>query len=246
MQFSLNNHTFEEYLYLISEKGSKGFEEWLSDLNYIIKEEFPNANSKACLVINANPFTTGHEYLINLVAKRVQALIVFVIQGHPESGGKGNHENTGIEFSADQRLEMTKQALKNLNNVLVLPSGPYLISRNDYPTHFLKEELSNASAHAILDSMVFCQVCKAIGAKTAFAGDEPRDELSEIHLNALRTQCLENNIILKVAERKRLGDKYISSSMVREALSTNNWDLIKQIVPPTTYDFLCNSSSSLP
>ena len=50
----------------------------------------------------------------------------------------------------------------------------------------------------------------------AFAGDEPRDEMSEIHLNTLRQMCAQSNIVLKVAERKRIGDKYISSSLVRQ------------------------------
>ena len=65
----------------------------------------------------------------------------------------------------------------------------------------------------------------------AFAGDEPRDELSEIHLNALREKCRKTGIVLKVAERKRDGERYISSSLAREAISKGRKDELKRLVP---------------
>ncbi len=194
------------------------------------------------MVFNANPFTTGHRYLAEIAARRSKGLLVLVIQGRPESGGKGNHENTGIEFSFKDRMEMTTMALSDMDDVIVLPSGPYIISRDDFPKGYLSETMGAAPAHAALDSMVFCHVCRSLGISSAFAGDEPRDELSEIHLNALRQECAGNSIMLKVAERKRLGDRYISSSLVRQALEDKKMDEVRSLVPENIFEYLVSAS----
>lgn len=237
MQKAIEKTDFYEYLKRIG-NGCEGLRDWETQIAAQITGKTSDSKTLSVLVLNANPFTTGHRYLVEIAAKRSGYVVVFVIQGKTESGGKGNHENTGIEFPFQDRLELTQKALSDLPNVIVLPSGPYLISRDDFPSDFLTDRLGNASAHAILDSMVFCDVCKALGAKAAFAGDEPRDELSEIHLNALRQECADSKIVLRVAERKRLGDKYISGSLVRQNLADGNMDEVKLLVPDVVFDYL--------
>ena len=91
--------------------------------------------------------------------------------------------------------------------------------------------------------MAFCHVCNSLGIRSAFAGDEPRDELSEIHLNALRIQCRENSIALKVAERKRIGERYISSALARQAIADNKKDELKELVPESILEYLLTLSS---
>ncbi len=233
MQATIGEKEFLEYLKRIGE-GLEGLENWEEG----IKKSIDVPEQSSCLVFNANPFTIGHHYLAELASRRSKAVIVFVIQGKTESGGRGNHENTGLEFPFEDRIELVKKGLSDLGNVVVLPSGPYLISRDDFPKGFLSESLGAAPAHAKLDSMVFCHVCKALGIRSAFAGDEPRDELSEIHLNALRQECRDSGILLRVAERKRLGDRYISSSMVRDAISKGRKEEVAQLVPPHVLEYL--------
>ncbi len=233
MQATIGEREFLEYLNRIGE-GLEGLKSWEEETKKSI--DIPEQSS--CLIFNANPFTIGHRYLAEIASKRSRKVIVFVIQGKPESGGRGNHENTGLEFPFDDRIELVKKGLLDLENVVVLPSGPYLISRDDFPKGFLSESLGAVPAHAKLDSMVFCHVCKALGIQSAFAGDEPRDELSEIHLNALRQACRDSGIALRVAERKRLGDKYISSSMIRDALSKGRKEEVAQLAPPHVLEYL--------
>ena len=60
----------------------------------------------------------------------------------------------------------------------------------------------------------------------------------EIHLNALRAECASSSIVLKVAERKRLGEKYISSSMVRQDMADGRTDEIALIVPEAVLEYL--------
>lgn len=237
MQKELGPEELKQYLYIIGE-GKESLESWTEQTKARITNAGMDLSRASALVFNANPFTIGHRYLSEIASKRSSAVIVFVIQGKPESGGKGNHENTGIEYPFEKRLLMAQESLKDLQNVLVLPSGPYIISRDDFPKDYLREEMANATAHAALDSMVFTKVCTDLGIKLAFAGDEPRDELSEIHLNALRSECAKSSIVLRVAERKRLGDRYISSALVRQAISDGDKETVKALVPPCIFDIL--------
>lgn len=237
MQNPIQETTYNRYLDLIAQ-GPEGFEAWKRQLKERVSSLAIGDKGLSCIVINANPFTNGHRYLIELASKRSSHVLVFVIQGKTESGGRGNHETTGIELPFEDRLELVIKGLQDMENVTVVPSGPYLVSRDDYPQGFLSEEMGSAPAHAILDSKVFCSICTSIGAKLAFAGDEPRDELSEIHLNALRQECQSTGIVLRVAERKRLGDRYVSSSLVRDAISKGDWNLVAQLVPEHVKTYL--------
>lgn len=239
MQFEMDETIFRQYLDMIAD-GEEGLITWERQLKNILV----STDGLSLLVFNANPFTNGHRYLAEIASKRSRSVLVLVIQGKPESGGKGNHENTGIELPFEDRLRLTRQCLSDLRNVTVLPSGPYIISRDDFPDGYLSEHLGSAPAHAALDSMVLCHVCTALGIRLAFAGDEPRDELSEIHLNAFRKECQKKGISLRVAERKRLGERYISSSLVRDALDKGNMEDVKALVPEPVADYLSGSFPS--
>ena len=65
--------------------------------------------------------------------------------------------------------------------------------------------------------------------------------MSEIHLNTLRQMCAQSNIVLKVAERKRIGDKYISSSLVRKAISAGDRETVEKLVPPQVLPYISGS-----
>lgn len=242
MHITDKDNTFDGYLSLIG-NGREGLEGWLDATAKEVDAVFSGRTQRSCILINANPFTVGHRYLIEIASGRSQAVVVFVIQGRTESGSRGNHEKTGIEIPFEDRLGLVKQCTQDLGNVLVLPSGQYLISRDDYPASYLKEKLGNVPAHAMLNSLTLCLTARAIGAGTIFAGDEPRDEMSEIHLNALRQRCRENSITIKVAERKRLGDRYISSAMVREALSRGRCDELPLLVPNQVQQYLASHAA---
>lgn len=226
MRGTVTDKEFNAYLGLIGD-GEEGLKLWEKQLS----ESIGLPEGTSLVVLNANPFTTGHRYLVSLARSRSRHVLVLVIQGRPESGGRGNHENTGIVFPFGERLRMTKEGLSDMDGITVIPSGPYVISRDDFPADFLSDEMGKVPAHAALDSMVICHVCNSLGIRSIFAGDEPRDEMSEIHLNALRTACAGSGIQLRVAERKRLGERYISSSMVRQDIADGNMEEAVLLAP---------------
>ena len=232
-QNPIDEKTFIEYLGLIAD-GKTGLESWEHNLG----DSLGDCSGTSAVVFNSNPLTIGGRYLAEIASRRSKRVLLFVIQGKTDSGSHGNHEEKTIEFPFETRFAMTKDALSDLENVLVIPSGPYLIGRDDFPVGYLSGTLGAAHAHGFLDGMVFCHLCNALGIGSAYAGDEPRDEMSEIHLNTLRQICAQSGIVLKVAERKRIGDKYISSSMVRKALACGDMETVGKLVPPQVMPYL--------
>ena len=237
-QNPIDEKIYCEYLSLIAD-GKTGLESWERNL----KDELGDCSESSAVVFNSNPLTIGGRYLAEIASRRSKRVLVFVIQGKTDSGSHGNHEDQVIEFPFETRFAMTQKALADLKNVLVLPSGPYLIGRDDFPAGYLSGSLGAAHAHGFLDGMVFCHICNALGIRSAYAGDEPRDEMSEIHLNTLRQICAQSGIVLKVAERKRIGDKYISSSMVRKALAAGDMETVGNLVPADVLPYLTGHSA---
>lgn len=239
-----NTPQYLQYLHALSNPDI--FNSWIEDTKARIENNFNNLESISCLVFNANPYTLGHDYILSLASKLSSAVIVFVIEGKPDSGCRGNHENTEIEIPFKDRIELVKEGAKKYPNVLVLPAGPVIVGRNSFPKDWSTEEKGKAHLYALLDSQLFFQeIAPKLNIKTRFVGDEPRDELSEMHLNALRQESKLAKIPLRVAERKRLGSKYISSSMVREAIFQGNWETVKNTVPSFVYEYLKRFSESL-
>ena len=238
-QNPIDERTFNEYLTLIAD-GLTGLESWERGLS----SRLGDCSETSVVVFNSNPLTVGGRYLAQIASGRSRRLIVLVIQGKTDSGSHGNHEDTVMDLPFTDRLSMTQKALADLENVVVMPSGPYLIGRDDFPKGYLSETLGAASAHAYLDCMAFCHICRALGIRSAYAGDEPRDEMSEIHLNTLRQLCAQSGIKLRVAERKRTeGDKYISSSMVRKALASGDMETVEKLVPAAVLPYLAGHSA---
>ena len=80
------------------------------------------AGKVGAAVMNCNPFTLGHRYLIETAARECDRLYVFVLSEDKS------------RFSAADRLTLVKEGTKDLKNVTVLPTGPYLISSATFPT----------------------------------------------------------------------------------------------------------------
>lgn len=151
-------------------------------------------------VINANPFTRGHQYLVETAAQKVQVLTVVVVS------------QDASEFSTEERMDMVRLGTSRIPNIVVVPSGPYAISSATFPTYFLKDLSTAAENQMQLDADVFCRhIAPALGATVRFVGTEPFDSLT-CRYNAVLRKNLELHG-LQLVEIPRIGN--ISASKVR-------------------------------
>ena len=178
-------------------------------------------------VMNCDPFTLGHRYLVESAAKACDWLYVFVL-----SEDKGH-------FSAADRLEMVRRGTKHLANVTVLPTGPYLISSATFPTYFLKNRDQADQIHCQLDVEIFARhFAPAFSIQTRYVGTEPLSPLTEQYNRILKSQLPARGIRVEEIPRLAMESTPVSASAVRAALAAGDRQTVEKLVPPTTVAYL--------
>lgn len=199
--------------------------------NWIEKTMTENGldNKKSCgaIVMNGNPFTLGHRYLIEEAAKHEDSLIVFVVQENKSS------------FSFDMRFKMICEGTADLENVTVIPGGPFVVSQGTFPSYFTRDESEHAKFGAQLDAEIFSKYfAKSFNIVRRYVGTEPYCQTTGTY-NQVLDQTLKNyGVQLKVIERKESLGSPISASRVREAIQIDQIHLLKDLLPETTLKIL--------
>ena len=205
---------------LLMEDRRNGIREFLDSL----PENLPGKKIGAA-VMNCNPFTLGHRYLIETAAKGCDHLYVFLL-----SEDKSH-------FSAHDRLEMARAGTADLPNVTVLPTGPYLISNATFPTYFLKDRESAEQVHCLLDIEIFSRYyAPRFNISRRYVGTEPLSQMTDQYNTALKAQLPQTGIAVREIPRLEQSGTPVSASAVRTALDQN--EDIRAWVPESTYRYL--------
>ena len=187
----------------------------------------PCCGTVGAAVMNCNPFTKGHRYLIETAAKECDRLYVFVLS------------EDRSEFSAVDRMEMVKLGTADLGNVTVLPTGPYLISSATFPTYFLKDREQAAQVHCLLDIEIFCNYfAPKFSITHRYVGSEPLSPMTGQYNTALQAYLPERGIAVQEIPRLEQENTPISASAVRAALQAGDTPALKSLLPHTTYEYL--------
>ena len=206
---------------LLMENKEKGIQSFLSTL-----PENPCGGTVGALVMNCNPFTKGHRYLIETASKACEQVYVFVLSEDKS------------RFSAAQRLEMVRLGTADLPGVTVLPTGPYLISSATFPTYFLKDRETAAQVQCLLDIEIFCKYyAPRLGISHRYVGTEPLSPMTAQYNDALKTNLPQRGITVVEIPRLEIGEP-VSASAVRKALEEGNETALQQMLPKTTYDYI--------
>lgn len=180
------------------------------------------------IVMNANPFTLGHRYLIETAAKEVNNLYIIVVK-----------ENRSL-FSYDDRKQMISQGTQDLKNVTICEGSDYQISDITFPTYFLKEISDATDTQITLDLDLFSKhIAPALNIKKRFIGTEPKDILTNRYNYLIKSILPKTNIeVIEVNRLQNKSNAIISATSVRERLSSFDFYGAKQLVYPTTIPFL--------
>ena len=178
-------------------------------------------------VMNCNPFTKGHRYLIEKAAHECDRLYVFVLSEDKS------------RFSAADRLEMVRLGTADLPNVTVLPTGPYLISSATFPTYFLKEREKAAEVQCALDIQVFARhYAPYFGITRRYVGTEPLSPMTARYNEALKALLPREGIEVREIPRLEAEGVPVSASRVRKLLAEGKQELLSSLLPQTTLDYL--------
>ena len=176
----------------------------------------------AALVMNANPFTLGHQYLVEKAARENDLLHLFIV----------SEDASLVPFKVRKQLVMEGTA--HLDNICYHDSGPYIISNATFPSYFQKDENAVIESHAMLDLTVFTEIARTLGINRRYVGEEPTSLVTGIYNQIMSEKLPENNIECVIVPRKTDDEKAISASTVRQAIKDNDMDTLKKLVPEST------------
>lgn len=178
------------------------------------------------IVMNANPFTLGHQHLVEQAARACDWLHLFVVR----------EDASFFPFSA--RLKMVKAGVAHLPNVTVYEGSQYIISRATFPAYFLKETGKVQQAWSEIDLLIFRQhIAPALGITHRFIGSEPFCAITRQY-NQTMHRLLSGAVEVVEIPRIKAAGHAISASEVRRLLQTDQFSRIREIVPDTTFAWL--------
>lgn len=177
-------------------------------------------------VMNCNPFTLGHQHLIETAAAECDHVYVFVLSEDQS------------RFSSDNRLAMVRNGTAHLKNVTVLPTGPYLISSATFPTYFLKNREAAGTIHCRLDVEIFRKYfAPHFSINRRYVGTEPFSSMTEQYNTILKELLPSGGITVREVPRFEIDGTPVSASAVRRFLENDQLEHAKALTPSTTWNY---------
>lgn len=205
-----------------------------SYLDKLIKKYYISSSEKAAIVMNCNPFTLGHKYLIEKAALENEEVLVFIVQ-----------EDKSV-FPFKVRYDLVKEGVKHLNNVKVIPGGEYIISSATFPSYFLKEENTRLKAYTEIDAGIFARYfCSRLHINKRYVGSEPYCKVTNRYNETLQEVLEGWGVELCLVERIKYYGKEISASGVRKLIKENDFENLKHILPEVTLNYLKSNAKEI-
>ncbi|MCG8579068.1 MAG: [citrate (pro-3S)-lyase] ligase [Bacteroidales bacterium] len=188
----------------------------------------------ASVVINGNPFTLGHQYLIEKAAKENERVYIFVVQAEKSA------------FSFADRYEMIRLGTQHLSNVILVKGGEYIVSCATFPNYFLKNETPDVitQKQAELDIEIFTQhIAPTLGITKRYVGTENYCATTALYNKAMKAILPNKGIELCEVQRLEVSngtEGFISASKVREAIKNHKIMGLQNLLPNSTMQYLKN------
>ncbi|AFS39630.1 MULTISPECIES: [citrate (pro-3S)-lyase] ligase [Leuconostoc gelidum group] len=187
------------------------------------------------VVVNANPFTIGHRYLIEKAASENNLVYVFVV-----------NQDVSL-FHTDERFELVKQGVKDLKNVVVVAGGDYIISYLTFPSYFITNTQQVIDYQTTIDARIFKNIiAPSLSIQTRYVGSEPLSYTTSLYNQALiRELKPEINVIIVPRIAQYNQTEIISARKVRQAIADDDFETWSEIVPETTKKFISQHLAEL-
>lgn len=216
-------------LAVFMENKRTGFQDYLHSLQQASPNLTPQSHI-AAIVMNANPFTLGHQYLIEKAAAENDLVHLFILS-----------EDISL-FPFEIRKMLIQQGIAHLDNVICHDTKSYLISQATFPSYFQQDEEAVIESNVQIDLAIFTQIAKQLHITKRYVGEEPFSQVTKIYNQMMQQQLQTQYIDVIEIARKPITQsnqsQAISASTVRQAIKENNWQLVQQSVPASTFTFL--------
>lgn len=190
-----------------------------------LKSQYKLDKDYAAIVVNCNPMTNGHLYLIEKCAMENDNVIVFVV------------EEDKSYFKFEDRFAIVSKECERFSNVIVVPSTKYIISSATLPTYFLKDDVDVDDESMEIDLLIFKKYfIPTFNINIRYVGTEPFNVFTD-NYNVMMKRILPN---VKEIVRVQDGVDFISATRVRKCIEEKRVDEIKKMVPEETFKLIKN------
>lgn len=224
-------------LFSLLEYGTRTIKTYQKELeNY---KQDTTTNNVATIVVNCNPFTNGHKFLIEKAASESEHLYLFVVQ-----------EDFSV-FPFETRWKMIKEGIAHLTNVTMIPGGDYVVSGKTFPYYFLKSirEKQRILKQGELDIDIFrSYIIPVLGITKRYVGTETYCQTTAAYNEAMKKLLPEKGIALIEIDRVKccIGEgenQFISASKIRDAVKNNELEKYIGHIPEVTRNFLLSDEA---
>lgn len=198
--------------------------EWLERIK---RHNFDTTKKISSIVMNCNPFTKGHQFLISKSLECIDYLYIFIVE-----------ENMST-YSFTDRYAMAELGTSHFGDrVSVIPSGRFIISSFCFPDYFSKETRVTP-ADSTIDVLLFgAIIAPHLTIKHRFVGEEPTCAVTNSYNNTLQYFLPVLGVELHVLPRIKHEEQPISASTVRKLFAMEDFDGARSLLPETTFTYL--------
>ncbi len=208
----------------------------------MIREEYQQkaqTDQIASIVVNCNPYTKGHQFLIEKAASENEWVYLFVVQ-----------EDLSV-FPFEVRWKILKKGTAHLKNVIMIPGGDYIVSGKTFPQYFLKgiAEQEIVDCQGRLDIQIFCDyIAPQLHIKKRYVGTENYCKTTAGYNDAMCDLLPKAGIEFIPVNRKKevvnREEEYISASKIRDAIRNDELEHYWHLLPEVTQEFFLSEEST--
>jgi [citrate (pro-3S)-lyase] ligase len=203
------------------------FARWLEEHRPLVA-----GDANGAVVVNCNPFTLGHQHLVEEAARRSDVLYVFVVREDRSA------------FPFDVRRRLVEEGTRHLPNVRVLDTSRYAVSAVTFPAYFLHATDDAATIQMELDAQLFAErIAPFFRVRRRFFGQEPISETTRRYNEAMKRLLPVRGVEAVEIERCTAAGGWISASRVRAALARGELAGLEALVPGPTLAYLRSDES---
>lgn len=214
-----------ELVFMENRRG--GFQSYCSALRATRVE----AGRIGAVVMNANPFTLGHRFLLERACAGCGTVHLFVLS---EEAGP---------IPRAVRWRLVQEGTADLPNVILHESGPYMISSATFPSYFLRDSDAVIRAQAALDLTIFSRIARELAITCRYVGEEPDSHVTALYNELMAAHLPEHGVECCIVPRLQVRGRAVSAGAVRQAIHDGELERIRGLVPETTRRYFASPES---
>ena len=220
------------------------FNSYINELKKMKEEKNIKGKIGYC-IMNCNPFTLGHRYLIEKALEIVNYLYIFILSEDVST------------FPFKDRINLVKKGVEDLKNrICVLPMCKWIATIISFPEYYTRKEFSYFDITQDIH-LAAKYICPSLGITKQFVGSEPNDSLTRRYNVNIKNVLPKYGIKCYIIERKKIkegnDEKAISAKNIRNIIklssgkspSQEDIENLKKLVPCTTLEYLISNWNSI-